>query len=123
MVVPVDIAKGNGVSVLHTDGHRYECKVMKNEGGKLSLHWHGFGKKYPEFQLEHDSDELGLLEDANVLPPPPTKSLKEKEKQGAAAYVSGNQTPAGTSHRAAMCAQEKSWMCTLNVTFVVQSST
>ena len=93
MVVPVDIAKGNGVSVLHTDGHRYECKVMKNEGGKLLLHWHGFGRKYPEFQLAHDSDELGLLEDANVLPPPPTKSLKEKDKQGAVAYVSGNQPP------------------------------
>ena len=72
-----DINVGDGVSVLHSDGHRYECKVKKVDDTKVHLRWHGFGKS-SDFSVDLGSDTLGPLEDADVLPPPPTRSLKLK---------------------------------------------
>ena len=72
-----DVSVGDGVSVLHSDGHRYECKVKKVDDAKVHLRWHGFGKS-SDFSVDLGSDTLGPLEDADVLPPPPTRSLKLK---------------------------------------------
>ena len=69
------VVVGDAVSVLHSDGSRYECKVKKVEDEKIKLHWHGYGK-ISDFWLDLDSDALGPLEDASVPPPPPTKSMK-----------------------------------------------
>ena len=71
------VVVGDGVSVLHSDGSRYECKVRKVEDEKIQLHWHGYGK-ISDFWLDLDSDVLGPLEDASVPPPPPTKSMKSQ---------------------------------------------
>ena len=70
-----EVVVGDGVSVCHSDGNRYECKVKKAESTRIFLHWHGYGKT-PDFWMDLDSDDLGPLEDASVPPPPPTKSLR-----------------------------------------------
>ena len=64
------------VSMRHSDGHRYECKIRKVEESKLLLHWHGFGKQ-KDFWIERDSEDLGPLDLADVAPPAPTSSLKK----------------------------------------------
>ena len=70
-----EVVVGDGVSVLHSDGHRYECKVKKVEDTRIFLHWHGYGK-LSDFWVDLDSDELGPVENASIPPPPPVKSLK-----------------------------------------------
>ena len=74
------VVVGDGVSVLHSDGNRYECKVKAIEDTRIQLHWHGYGK-ISDFWLDLDSDALGPLEDASVLPPPPTKSMKSRVRR------------------------------------------
>ena len=104
MVLSGDIAVvvGDGVSVLHSDGHRYECKVKKIEGDELYLHWHGYGKTFPDFWLARDSDKLGLLEEANILPRPPTKSMKDLVAQ-AAGVANQQQTISATDEHLSSC--------------------
>ena len=75
-----NVVVGDGVSVLHSDGNRYECKVKDVEDTRIYLHWHGYGK-ISDFWLDLSSDELGPLEEASVLPPPPTKSMKNKVRR------------------------------------------
>ena len=70
-----EVVVGDGVSMLHSDGHRYECKVKKVEETRIFLHWHGYGK-LSDFWVDLDSDELGPVENASIPPPPPVKSLK-----------------------------------------------
>ena len=74
------VVVGDGVSVLHSDGNRYECKVKTIEDTRIQLHWHGYGK-ISDFWLDLDSDALGPLEEASVLPPPPTKSMKSRVRR------------------------------------------
>ena len=74
------VVVGDGVSVLHSDGSRYECKVRKVEDERIQLHWHGYGK-ISDFWLDLDDDALGPLEEASVPPPRPIKSLKSKVGQ------------------------------------------
>ena len=104
MVLSGDIAVvvGDGVSVLHSDGHRYECKVKKIEGDELYLHWHGYGKTFPDFWLARDSDKLGLLEEANILPRPPTRSMKDLVAQ-AAGVANQQQTISATDEHLSSC--------------------
>ena len=104
MVLSGDIAVvvGDGVSVLHSDGHRYECKVKKIDGNELYLHWHGYGKTFPDFWLAQDSDKLGLLEEANISPPPPTKSMKDVAMQ-AAGVANQQQIISATAEHLSSC--------------------
>ena len=74
------VAVNDGVSVLHSDGNRYECKVKIVEDKRIHLHWHGYGK-ISDFWLDLDSDALGPLEEASVPPPPPTRSMMSKVRR------------------------------------------
>ena len=91
MGMPTDIGVGDGVSVLHSDGHRYECKVKKVDETRIHLHWHGYGKSSSDFWIDLGSDALGPLEDADVPPPPPTRSLKVGRSISTSAGVADKQ--------------------------------
>ena len=73
-----DLEIGGAVSVSHGEaGHRYECKVVDIEDNMVLLHWHGYGRRsWRDFWLDRNSDRIGSIEAADVVPPRPAKSLK-----------------------------------------------
>ena len=75
-----DLEIGGAVSVSHGEaGHRYECKVVDIEDNMVLLHWHGYGRRsWRDFWLDRNSDRIGSIEAADVVPPRPAKSLKAR---------------------------------------------
>ena len=79
MCSKLKLETGEFISVLsETDDRRYECRIeqVDEANGKLLIHWFGYPLKL-NFWLEKDSNRIGPLKDANVLPPGAAKSRRQ----------------------------------------------